>query len=57
MTQSFENIFLKRVREVPFLVELPETGYNDTTILEVIRTHVDMGKSKDDFIRFLNIAT
>ncbi|KAH0945447.1 hypothetical protein HN011_001122 [Eciton burchellii] len=43
MIHSFENIFLKRVQQVPFLVELPEVGYDDTTILDAIQTHVNMG--------------
>jgi hypothetical protein len=46
MIHSFENIFLKRVQQVPFLVELPEVGYDDTTILDAIQTHVNMGKTK-----------
>ncbi|EZA59345.1 Sphingosine-1-phosphate lyase [Ooceraea biroi] len=42
ITQSFEKEFIGRIGEVPFLVQLPDTGLSDELIMDVIKTHVEM---------------
>lgn len=52
ITQNFEKDFLNRVGEIPFLVHLPETGLDDKIILDIIKSHVELGKIKDNVFIF-----